>query len=587
MDYYGLMQRTLRRLLCLALVAAFGNAAGPAFAQAAESPPVRNSNLNAETFYQLLIGEISASNGDGSNAYALMLNAAIINNSAQLFERAVELALRGRSGDLALQAAQAWTKAQPGSREANRYLIQIYVGLNRLADAVEPIRRDLRPLTTTDKIAAIGQLPRYFTRAGDKRQAAAIVEQALALELTQTATGAAAWAAVGGLRLMANDREGALQAARQGAELNRKAEEPAWLAMALMGPDTPMAEALIQTHLTGHASPELRMGYIRKLLELTRYLEARMQVVTLTEQQPGYANGWLVRGSLEFQEGQLAQAEKALKSYLEIAQKELSAASEPETPRGTVQAYLMLAQIAEQSDRLDEANSYLQRIDNPQDALRVQIRQAGILARQNKLAEARALVRNAPELQPEDARTKVSAEVQLLRDRKMFAQAYEVLAQANEQFTEDVDFLYEQAMMAERLDKHSEMEKLLRQVIALKPDYHQAYNALGYSLADRNIRLAEARSLIQQALSFSPHDPFIIDSMAWVEFRSGNLEEALRLLQTAYRARPDAEIAAHLGEVLWALRRVEMARSVWNEGLALNPTNETLLETMQRLGRTP
>ncbi len=588
LDYYGSMQRPLR-LLCLALVASFGSVAGVALAQTPETPPVKNSNLSAETFYQLLIGEISANNGDGSNAYALMLNAANMNNSAQLYERAVELALRGRSGDLALQAAQAWAKAQPGSREANRYLIQIYIGLNRVTDTMEPIRRDLKSLNTADKITAIGQLPRYFARASDKRQAATTVEQALALELTQSTTGPAAWAAIGGLRLMANDREGALEAARQGAALNRRAEDPAWLAMALMDPRLPAAEALIQTYLSDKVSPELRMGYIRKLLDLARYLEAGVQVMALTKEHPAYANGWLVRGSLELQERQLSKAEESLKSYLELAKTEPRAEPEtaPDTPRGVVQAYLMLAQIAEQSNRLEEANSYLQRIDNPQESLRVQIRQAGILARQNKLEEARALVRNAPELQEEDARTKLSAELQLLRDYKLYEQAYQVLLQANERFTADVDFLYEQAMMAEKLDKHVDMERLLREVIAIKPDYHQAYNALGYSLADRNVRLTEARELVKKALFFAPDDPFIIDSMAWVEFRSGNLEEALRLLQVAYRARPDAEIAAHLGEVLWSLQRQELARSIWKEGLALNPTNETLLETMQRLGRKP
>jgi Flp pilus assembly protein TadD len=131
------------------------------------------------------------------------------------------------------------------------------------------------------------------------------------------------------------------------------------------------------------------------------------------------------------------------------------------------------------------------------------------------------------------------------------------------------------------------MEQLLRKVMAAKPDYHHAYNALGYSLADRNIRLNEARELIKQALVYSPDDPFIVDSLAWVEFRSGNATEALRLLQRAYQARPDAEIAAHLGEVLWSLGQREEASAVWSEGTKLNPQNETLRDTMQRLRGNP
>ena len=141
--------------------------------------------------------------------------------------------------------------------------------------------------------------------------------------------------------------------------------------------------------------------------------------------------------------------------------------------------------------------------------------------------------------------------------------------------------------LAEKLGKVRDMEALLRQVIAVKPDYHHAYNALGYSMADRRVNLPEARQLVTKALEFAPNDPFILDSLAWVEFRSGNANEALRILQVAYKSRPDAEIAAHMGEVLWSLGQREPARAIWNEGKTLNPQNETLLETVQRLSATP
>jgi Flp pilus assembly protein TadD len=142
-------------------------------------------------------------------------------------------------------------------------------------------------------------------------------------------------------------------------------------------------------------------------------------------------------------------------------------------------------------------------------------------------------------------------------------------------------------MLAEKIGKIDEMERLLRRVIAAKPDYYHAYNALGYSLADRNVRLSEARQLINKALEFAPGDPFIVDSLAWVEFRSGNTTEALRLLQQAYQVRPDAEIAAHLGEVLWSLGQRAEAADTWKRGMGLNPGNETLTETIQRLSPKP
>jgi Flp pilus assembly protein TadD len=206
------------------------------------------------------------------------------------------------------------------------------------------------------------------------------------------------------------------------------------------------------------------------------------------------------------------------------------------------------------------------------------------MAKQGRLDEARQLIHGLPERNEDDARLKLAGELQLLRSAKKYAQAYALLNQALKSAPRDVEWLYEQAMLAEKMGNLAAMERLLRQVIAIKPDYHHAYNALGYSLADRNERLQEAKQLISKALEFAPGDPFISDSLAWVEFRLGNKQEALRLLEAAYKKHPDAEIAAHLGEVLWSLDRRDEAQLVWREGLALSADNETLLNTLKRLG---
>lgn len=188
-----------------------------------------------------------------------------------------------------------------------------------------------------------------------------------------------------------------------------------------------------------------------------------------------------------------------------------------------------------------------------------------------------------PERSEDDARLKLNAEVGLLREFKQYQLAHETLTQALLKTPDDPDLLYEQSMMAEKLGSLDEMERLLRQIIQLKPDFHQAYNALGYSLADRNTRLPEAKALIQKALEYAPSDPFIQDSLGWVEFRMGNKTEALRIFEAAYKAKPDAEIAAHLGEVLWSLGQRERAVALWKEGRMISPDNETLLETLKRL----
>jgi tetratricopeptide (TPR) repeat protein len=324
------------------------------------------------------------------------------------------------------------------------------------------------------------------------------------------------------------------------------------------------------------------MAYARALLDLQRFAETSAQIDIVTNEKPDYAEAWLIKGSLEMQDNRLAAAEKSLLRFVELMEAK-NAESPEEQERVMSQAYLSLAQIAEQRKDYIEAENWLKKITNVEDLVRAQSRRASILARQGKISQARELIQNLPERSPEDARMKLAAEVQLLRDNKKYQSAYELLAQNNQRNPKDFDLLYDQATLAEKLGRMEEMERLLRRIIAEKPEFHHAYNALGYSLADRNVRLSEARALILKALEFAPDDPFISDSLGWVEFRSGNKSQALQILQTAYKARPDAEIAAHLGEVLWNLGQREQALAIWREGMKLNADNETLAQTLKRL----
>jgi len=244
---------------------------------------------------------------------------------------------------------------------------------------------------------------------------------------------------------------------------------------------------------------------------------------------------------------------------------------------------LSLAQIAEKRKDFAGAEAWLNKIENSTDMMQAQTRRASILASRGQLAEGRQLIRSLPERNPGDARLKVLAEISLLRDLKQYQLAYDLLAQTSAASPQDTDLLYDQAMMAEKLGQLPEMERLLRRVIAIKPDAYNAYNALGYSLADRNVRLPEAKMLIQKALEFVPNDPYIRDSLAWVEFRMGNNAEAAKIFADAFKTKPDAEIAAHYGEVLWVMGQRDKAISIWREGQLLNPENETLVETLKRL----
>ena len=243
----------------------------------------------------------------------------------------------------------------------------------------------------------------------------------------------------------------------------------------------------------------------------------------------------------------------------------------------------MLAQAAEQLRNFPAAEGWLAKVSNPQQALAVQSRRASLMAQQGKLGEARELIRKTPEMGESDGRAKLLAEVQLLREQKQWGEARSVMTQANQKFPDDVDLLYEESMLDEKLNRMDEMERLLRRVMTLKPDHHHAHNALGFSLAERNLRLPEAKALIQRALELAPGEPFITDSLGWVEYRLGNRDEALRLLRGAYQSRPDVEIAAHLGEVLWVSGQREEARRVLRDAHARDAVNDVLSETLARL----
>jgi tetratricopeptide (TPR) repeat protein len=589
--------RCARARVLAALFASIALAPG-AFAQPADKGKVETSDLDAALFYQLLIGEIELRSGEAGAAYQVLLEAARRTKSEQVFRRATDVALQARAGDQALGAIQAWRMALPESTEALRYQVQLLVALNRASESLEPLASLLRLTPEAQRPVVIGSLPRLFGRTPDRKAAAELLVQALQPYLDEPGTRSAARVAIGRGWLAALDTTKALDWARRAHEADRGAEGPTLLALELL-PGTPEAEAIVTGYLEARpADANMRLLFVRSLAGSQRYADATQQLEQLTRRDPQLAPPWLTLGAIQLEMHHPVEATAALKTYVRLIEAgggavgpgstEVQGAdgddAAPSTPdQALTQAWLLLAQAAEDQREYAAAEGWLAHIDNPQRALEVQLRRASMLARQGKLAEARESIRRVPEQSAADARAKLLAEAQLLRDQKAWGEAEKVLAEANKQFPDDVDLLYEQAMMAEKGDRLEEMERLLRRVIALKPDHHHAYNALGYSLAERKLRLPEARALIQKALELSPGEPFITDSLGWVEYRLGNRDEALRLLRGAYQSRPDPEIAAHLGEVLWATGQSEEARRVWREGRSRDSSNDVLKETLARL----
>jgi tetratricopeptide (TPR) repeat protein len=588
--------RSGRARVLAVLLASAGLAQGIA-AQPASAPQAARSSLDAALFYQLLIGEIELRSGEAGTAYQVMLEAAKRSGNEQIFRRATDIALQARAGEQALAAVIAWRTAIPDSVEALRYQVQLLLALNRPNETAEPLAALLGAASAAQRPLMIASLPRLYARSPDRRGTAELLARALQPYLDDPATRTVAGTTLGRSWLAALEPAKALEIVRGIHQADPTADGPALLALEML-PGTPEAEGIVKSYL--EARPDdtnLRLLYVRTLGASQRYAEAVDQLDQITRSHPELAPPWLTLGAVQLEMHRPAEATVALKRYVELVQSGGAAVASPssgaanagaeenapDASEALTQAWLLLAQAAEAQQDYPAAEAWLARIDNPQRALEVQLRRASLLARQGRLDEARDSIRRVPEQSETDARAKLLAEAQLLREQKQWREAEQVLAQANERFPNDVDLLYEQAMMAEKSDRLAEMERLLRRVIELKPDHPHAYNALGYSLAERNLRLPEARELIKKALELSPGEPFITDSLGWVEYRLGHLDEAVRLLRDAYRSRPDPEIAAHLGEVLWANGQTDEARRVWREGRLKDSSNDVLKETLARL----
>ncbi|MEY4763771.1 MAG: hypothetical protein RI907_444 [Pseudomonadota bacterium] len=585
------------RLLALSLLAWQGLATQAAAAETApaataSTPPVQRSDMDETLFKQSLAAEMLATRGDFRSASQIYLEAARRLDNQQLFQRAVEMAIRGGQGEQALTAAKAWRQTFPQSREASEYTAQILLAMNRGVELAPALRNliQLSPAPTQPQVL-LG-LPRSLSRLQDKTLAAKVIDDATQPWRQPPLEVAEAWLASAEAWMLARDGQTSMASLLRAEALKPEHQHVGLIAIDLMGLH-PDAEVVVKRQLAREDAPlSVRMAYGRKLASSQRYEESAPLLEQVVAAQPDLWGHRIALAAVQLELKRVAAAEATLQPLIQAAEARPPAPSTPDappvsTPTEFEQGYLLMAQVSEQKQRLADAVAWLQKADPKLEKLSIQGQRARLMVKQGQLAQARALIRGLPETEPRDAVAKAQAETQLLREAKQWDEAYKVMGDAVQRFPDDSDLIYDRAMLAERMRKFDDMEKMLRDVMRLAPDNANAYNALGYSLADRSVRLDEARQLIQKALSFKPGDPFITDSLGWLEYRAGNKTEATRLLQEAFQARPDPEIAAHLGELLWVQGQKDAAAQVWRTGHQAEPDNEALTNTMQRFRFKP
>jgi Flp pilus assembly protein TadD len=535
----------------------------------ASTAKLPEQELTEPLLYEILLAEIALQRGNSAFAAQSYADLAQRTGDPRIARRAVEIANVARTPQFALDAARVWHESDPDSVQALQTLALLLVGARKVEEA-EPYLAKLLARNASAASGGFLQLARLLASNPDK-QANLRVVRSLAEHYPDLPQ---AHMALAQASLAAGDEAAALQEIRRAAQLRPDWEVAAIYEAQILQPKSPerAAQALGAFLERYPRSREARLAYARLLTGERKYAEARVEFEKLLAAYPDDAEVRYAVGLLALQLKDYATAESNLKQLLEKDFRD------PDSVRYT------LGQAAEEQQKWSEAKRWYGGIKRGERLLPARLRIASIMAKQGHLAEAREFLRGV-DASGEERIQVLIAEAQLLRDAKHDKDAFDLLGKALEAQPEQPELLYDHAITAEKLERFDVLERSLRKLIRIKPDYAHAYNALGYSFADRNMRLPEARKLIQHALELSPGDAYIIDSMGWVLYRMGDLKGAADYLRRAYVGRPDAEIGAHLGEVLWQMGDRTEADRVWRESLKSHPENETLQRTVKRLHR--
>lgn len=524
------------------------------------------TELTPQILYQFMLAEVAGMRGQIPFAVAAYLDLAKTTRNAAIAKRATEVAVHARQFDSALEASRIWVEQEPDSMAARQTLVTLLAAYGRNEEVATQMARALE-MDKEHLPENLLRLNRMFARVSDKVEVQHVIEQVTApyLDLPE-AHFARAQAAY-----TARDVDGAQREIEQ-AITQRPNWEQAVLFKALLVQQQPaqVIDTLTPFVRNNPQAIDARLALARALVSEKRFSDARAQFQAVLDQQPDNADTMYATGLLSLQIKDYATADKLFRKLIDDHYVE----------EALLRTYL--GQIAEETGKpLDAIGWYASVGPGPQ-YIPALTRAAQLMARNGKLDGARLLLREAKATNDADRAALKVAEAQVLHDANRHDEALALLQGALSANPEQPELIYETALAADRVGNFDQSEQLLRRLIQLKPEYAHAYNALGYSYADRNVKLDESQQLIDKALSLAPDDPFILDSKGWVLFRRGDLHGALDVLKQAYARRPDPEIAAHLGEVLWALGRKPDARKVWADAAKENPDNAMLAETIKK-----
>lgn len=541
--------------------------------------------LTRDILYRILVAELSAQRGDYDQASQLYIALARETLDPRLAQRGFQAAMVSRDMARAYQAAQEWALLAPDNPEAVASSLALAATSGQTSGLATALIERIR--TADDKEQAIIQASTIVGKMSDKRIALEVLEKAIQPELrdlpiARLALADAAWAAL--------DTYRALKESRTALVLDPDSE-PAAQRVLEYGLEVDPSAVLAETEEWLRAHPEarkLQLMLVSRLVDRREYDDALGHLAALRKQAPEDFDLLYTEAEVQVRAENPERAKALLNEYISVQNQRRQSLNDNATMAmaDSSDARLLLVRIAEQQGDLPEAIAQLDLIDDPSLRFQAQVHKAVLQARHGNIPQAR---RTIDELSPRDDRERSVAGLTLAsiyREAGRTDTAVDLLEKADKELPDTPEIKYDLAMLYERQGRMDDFEALILRVIELAPDNANAYNALGYTYADQNRKLDEAQNLLERALELEPDNPYILDSVGWYFYRTNDLEAAVEYLQRSYSQMRNAEVAAHLGEVLWASGRRDDARRVWREGLEDGPDNETLVKTLQRFGVT-
>lgn len=519
--------------------------------------------------YKLLVAEFAGNRGELSLSVDNYSEIAERTGDPAIAERAMRIAIFARDNVAALEAAKLWYAGKPDSKEALRALAVLHIRNNQLQQGVDALYTMVNEFSK-DKTAGYREIVAMLGKEKNRVAALEVMQVFMQGPAGQEPLALLPYAELLVLTKKIDQAEQVLQRLLKMEPDNRRAQQVQAQILRAQGKvDEALAylEALVHRYPDDHAS---RLVFARQLVNSKRYEDAirefkHLEQAIAENNEVTFALALVLMQTERYQESAVRFKRLVERSFRKTT------------------AYYYLGQIGELTETLEMALDNYLKVESGQYYIDAQVRASVVLSAQGKLEQAREHLHSLNTRGSADQIRLFQVDAELLKKAGKYKEALAVYARALEEFPENSDLLYAHAMVAEKMDDIAQLEADLHAILKREPNNVQALNALGYTLADKTQRFEEAYQYIKQALDLKPDDYFIQDSMGWVLYRLGRIQEALVYLRKAAEQSGDSEIAAHLGEVLWVSGQHEEAREVWNSALQKMPGDLRLLNVIKRL----